>query len=310
MTITKQSRSTLTACELDIGDELRFVLSDGSERSVVVRNTRVKLHETDLENADTFPLQPVRHAHTVVRMHCMLTIDGYDLELVRWVGNQRSFYEPWQFMGLRIWIDAIDELFTVLTETHGPCRPRKAVRLAVQESSRRICPPLLHPWCPLPEDCIRIEDAYDSSNCWLGPYFGAEAHGGLDINHPAGTPIWAPIRCDEQGLFDAVSAGAENNRWRGVRTWDDGSTWILQVHHLIRCEPPSGAPVEAGGFIGEGAGVAVGSHEHSHFAFAVVEPGDPEEELIRLDPWILFWQMYRDRELTTAYRREDQARRG
>ncbi len=38
-------------------------------------------------------------------------------------------------------------------------------------------------------------------------------------------------------------------------------------------------------------GVDVGVAEHSHFGFAVLDHG----ELIRLDPWILFWQMYRDR---------------
>jgi len=44
-----------------------------------------------------------------------------------------------------------------------------------------------------------------------------------------------------------------------------------------------------------------GSHEHSHFVFGVVEPG--AEESILLDPWILFRQMYEDREATTAEHR-------
>ena len=40
----------------------------------------------------------------------------------------------------------------------------------------------------------------------------------------------------------------------------------------------------------------VGSHEHSHFIFRVRDHDDE----IMLDPWILFRQMYRDRERTTA----------
>jgi len=47
--------------------------------------------------------------------------------------------------------------------------------------------------------------------------------------------------------------------------------------------------------------IHTGSHEHSHFVFGVVEPG--AEEAILLDPWILFRQMYEDREATTARRR-------
>ena len=35
---------------------------------------------------------------------------------------------------------------------------------------------------------------------------------------------------------------------------------------------------------------SMGAAEHSHFGFAVLDHG----ELIRLDPWILFWQMYED----------------
>ena len=52
-----------------------------------------------------------------------------------------------------------------------------------------------------------------------------------------------------------------------------------------------GTPVEAGEQYASGAGVRNGYHEHSHFAFRVVEP---DGTVVRLDPWILFWQVYRD----------------
>ena len=38
------------------------------------------------------------------------------------------------------------------------------------------------------------------------------------------------------------------------------------------------------------AGVWVGAHEHSHFVFKIRERG----KTYILDPWILFWKMYRD----------------
>jgi hypothetical protein len=49
-------------------------------------------------------------------------------------------------------------------------------------------------------------------------------------------------------------------------------------------------PIKGGMQYAEGASVRVGVAEHSHFSFAVLDHGD----LIKLDPWILFWQMYQD----------------
>jgi hypothetical protein len=128
---------------------------------------------------------------------------------------------------------------------------------------------------------------------------GGDAHGGLDINHPAGTRIWAPISLDRQGLFDSIDAGASNNRWAGYRMWTDEWTWRVGVHHVARVFPASGEPLEAGAVVAEGASIAVGAHEHSHFTFGVIPPGCTENEMIRLDPWILFWQMYQDRAQTS-----------
>ena len=230
----------------------------------------------------------------------MLEIDGTRVQIGREVATQRSFYEPREVMGLRIWFDACDDIFNFLTDTHGGCRPRKRVRLAIQDATKRICPVLLHPWCPLPPNTLRVEDAYMGEDVWMGAYFGASAHGGLDINHPAGTPIWTPISFDDHYFFDHVTKGANNNRWRGIHRWPDGSTWILQVHHVIRLLVPEHTRLEAGTHLADGAGVLIGEHEHSHFVFKVVEPGAGDDDAILLDPWILFWQTYRDRERTGA----------
>jgi hypothetical protein len=212
----------------------------------------------------------------------------------REVATQKSFYEPLEIMGLRLWFDACRDIFDFLTEGHGPAMPRKQARFALQDASLRICPDKLQPWCPLPPGGLRVEQCYNGEDVWLGAYFGAAAHGGLDINHPRGTPIRAPLDIHDHWLFNSVAAGHNNNRWRGLHHWDDGSTWVLQVHHLIRLLVEEHQPMKAGTHMAEGAGVWVGSHDHSHFVFKVREKGADESEDILLDPWILFWQMYHD----------------
>ncbi len=294
MTLEKQTRLTLTAFELDVGEELRLTLADGTTRVLRLESTGAAVDHTTLTEIK----KPEFGARTVLRMHARLVIDGHAADLVRWVGSQKSFYEPWEILGLRIWFDAAAALFDHLNEDHGPCKPRKAARFAVQEAGRHICPVLLHPWCPLPPHSLRIEDCYEGGDCWMGPYYGADAHGGLDINHPAGTPIWAPVAIHEHELFNSLANGDNNNRWRGHCRWSDGSVWTLQVHHILRLRVPLDEPVMAGALLADGAGVRNGSHEHSHFVFKVREPGTGPEDEIALDPWILFWQMYRDREIT------------
>jgi hypothetical protein len=296
MVIEKHARDTLTAVELDVGDELRFTLSSGQVRTITVATAWAKVFHTTLAQ----PKVEQAGAVTNYRFGAALSIDGLKVSLVREVATQKSFYEPREVLGLTLWLDAVDDIFAFLTEEHGACRPRKRVRLAVQESQRRICPVLVHPWCPLPEGGLRVEHCYNGEDVWLGAYFGAAAHGGLDINHPAGTPIWTPLAIDDHELYNCVDRGDNNNRWRGVRHWADGSTWILQTAHLIRLRVPEHAPLDAGTHLADGAGVWVGDHEHSHFVFRVVEPGDTMEQAISLDPWILFRQMYLDRRLTST----------
>lgn len=292
MTHHRTARSTLCAVEMDVGDELLFTLANGQTRRIVVKRVSAGVFHSTL----TTPKVEERGAVTNYRFTCVLEIDGVEAWIVREVGTQKSFYEPNVLMGMRIWFDTCDDIFNFLTETHGKCRGRKKTRCAIQDASLEICPTLLHPWCPLPEGGLRIEDCYNGEDCWLGAYFGCAAHGGLDINHPSGTPIYAPFAIDDHYLFDRVNVnGANNNRWRGFHKWADGSTWVIQVHHVINVHFPEHTPIEAGAIVADGAGVLCGSHEHSHFVFKVIEPGATEEDAIFLDPWILFWQMYRDR---------------
>jgi hypothetical protein len=290
MVIERHAMPTLTPVEMDPGDELLFTLYDGRQRRIVLKSCYATVTQRGVvaNGRDEGVLRFL--------MSCTLEIDGLPVSLVRSVPSQENFRAPPQAMGLRLWLDAVDDVFTFLEEKHGPCRPGRKVRLAVWDERSRVCPVLLHPWCPLPEGGLRIEQCYRGEDTWLGPYDGNAAHGGLDINHPAGTPLWTPLHIHEHELFNRVNQGANNNRWRGLHHWPHGSTWVLQAHHMIRLLVPEDQPIEAGTHYAEGSGVLCGSHEHSHFVFRIREHGGE----ISLDPWLLFWQMYEDRRATAA----------
>ncbi len=295
-TIRRSARPTLTAVEMNHGETLEFELGSGVLWRLELLDTGAAIVETTL----AVPGVCEPGARTVYRFWADVRINGHDQRLEREVGSQASFYSPWVVDGVRLWLDAVDAIFTFMRETHSPCRLQanasvklpayRQARLAIQDADWRICPERLHPWCPLPEGGLRIEQCYRGEDCWLGAYDGASAHGGLDINHPAGTPLYAPIALDRHFLYNRTTLGHNNNRWRGMRRWQDGSEWIFTSCHMIELTVPENLPLPAGRQYAHGAGVWVGCHPHSHFAFAIYDAG----ELIRLDAWILFWQMYAD----------------
>ena len=288
----------MTAVEMLNGDTLEFERLDGRTVPIEIVDTNAEIIHTTLKE----PGSREPGATTVYRFWADCRISGTDVRLEREVGTQASFYEPWEFGGIRIWLDAVDAIFDFMRETHSPCRlqencshalpARCQARLGVQDASARICPDTVRFWCPLPEGSLRIEDCYRGEDCWMGAHDGASAHGGLDINHPKGTPLYAPIDLDDQFLYNATAMGHNNNRWRGIRHWRDGKVWVLTSCHMTHLTVPEHTPLRAGVQYAEGAGERVGVAEHSHFSFAVFDHG----ELIRLDPWILFWQMYKDQE--------------
>lgn len=284
----RKCKDTLTAIEMNRGEFEEFELARGDVVRFELVKTSARILRTTLKQLRVEEAA----GRTDYAFDCVLKINGQEYTLEREVSTQKSFYEPWEIAGLRIWLDAVDDIFDFLVEAHGECRPKKHARFAVQDVAMQICPEKLHPWCPLPEGGLKIENCYRGEDCWLGAYHGASAHGGLDINHSRGTPLWAPLDLDDQFYFNSLKMGHNNNRWRGIRRWPNGAEWILQAHHMTALTVNEHEPVKKGAQFASGAGVLSGAVDHSHFVFKIHDYG----ETISLDPWILFWQMYRDRQ--------------
>jgi hypothetical protein len=284
--VLKNAKDTLTGVELNHGDTLRFRLRSGEVWTMELKSTAARIVSTNLKT----PKTAHRGGRTVYTFTCDVVINGKPYTFEREVPTQKSFYEPWLIDGVWLWFDAVDGIFEFLNENHQDCAPNGNARFAIQDATLGICPEPLHPWCPLPPGGIKIEEAYEGNECWLGPYQGADAHGGMDINHPVGTPLWAPLDFDDQFYFNSVAMGHNNNRWRGLHRWPNGAEWILQAHHMTRLTVPEHTPLKKGQHFADGAGVNSGEFHHSHFMFKIHDEGDT----VLLDPWILFWQMYRD----------------
>jgi PKD repeat protein len=297
--IEYEASDTLTAVEMDHGDILKFKLRDGDVRTLVLDDTSAEI----LEKND---------GGIVYMFTCRVRVDGYPLEMLRYVCTQECFYEPYVINGMRIWPDSVLAVYDKVPMRYPKTgnlryRTRKAARFAIQDATLPICPETMYPWCRLDEEYIDVGRCYNGDDCWMGPYLGQACHGGLDINHRRGEPLWAPIRFDDQWNFNSLAAGHNNNRWRGVRTWPNGDVWALQSHHHVRLLVPEHTPLPAGTHYAEAAGVHVGSHEHSHFEFKIARraggnrvdfdstdetgPSEPPE-VIHLDPWIVFWQIF------------------
>ncbi|MHC4365658.1 MAG: PKD domain-containing protein [Planctomycetota bacterium] len=274
--IERQAQDTVTAVELNRGETLQFKLLNGQVRQLTLRESSAEI----LLKA---------HGGLLYHFTSRVTIDGHEMLMERYVGCQESFYEPYVINGMRVWFDAVTGIFDFLRETHGKCKPNKDARFAIADASISICPEEIKPWCPMARDFIDIKDCYNGDDCWLGAFQGKEAHGGLDINHPRGTEIFTPIDVDDQFLYRSLTAGDTNNEWRGVRKWANGDVWKISVSHILRLLYPQHQPLKAGTHIAEGAGVWVWANNHSHFMFTVT--GQDGQE-IRLDPWIIFWQIF------------------
>lgn len=295
MVLHRHVKPTLTPFHLNHGETIVLHLSNGELWEMTLISTSADiLSRGPFGGAAQDPSAKYGDIYSY-SFSCQVRINGRLAELRREVGTQQSFYQPRCLDGVNLWFDAASCVFEeqggFLGEkdwAHGlVCQPQMHARFVVQEAHASICPERLHPWFESPTCELRIEDCYNGEDCWMGPYSGGAAHCGLDINMPAGTILYAPIDFDDQYLFASTAAGYTNNRWKGVRRWPDGSEWCLQSHHLISMLVPERTPLKAGTPYATTAGVAIGSHEHTHFNFRILEQGGD----YLLDPWILFWEM-------------------
>lgn len=289
--LERRTGETMTAVEMNVGDTLRFTLATGETRTLVVEEVDARVLLSNLATRK----KGFHGGGTIYVMTCRVRIDGHPLTIRRYVPDAQSFAEPLMVNGMRLWLDGTRPVERFLNANHasgdekvGGGVPRKDARFAIQDATRPLCPQELRPWYPNPDNVIDVAKCYNADDVWMGPYQGADLHGGLDINMPIGTPLWAPIDFDDQFYFHSLRTGQNNNRWRGVRTWPNGQRWVLQAHHMVKLRVAEKEPLKQGTHYAEAAGVLTGSHAHSHFTFKI----GPENDEVMLDPWLLFWETF------------------
>ncbi len=302
MKIERSYKSTMTPFELNCGDELVYTRRNGATVTIELLKTDAVILEREYGRYDYGNTQG---EISVYGFSCILRVDGKEIEIHREVGSQACFYKPVQIDGIHLWLDAVKCIFDTSFDHHisgggflvekdflggHVCMPRQDARFVIQDAEASVCPEVMDFWCELPHGKPRIEDCYNGEDCWMGPYGGAFAHCGLDINMPAGSLLYAPVDLDMQYYHTTLAAGFNNNRWHGFRHWKDNSIWRISTSHLIEALVPEYGPVMRGEAYATTAGTAVGAHQHTHFNFHVTELGGS----YFLDPWILFWQMLRD----------------
>jgi len=290
------AQDTVTAFEMDPGDVVRFRLRNGQVRTMVLGETSARVLETNLRE----PRKAQRDGGTLYEIRAKVRIDGHAVTLLRYVGSQESFAEPYVINGMRLWLDAVSDALQLMSDNHGGtagCAMARRARFAVNDAKDALAPVELRPWTPFQRLSLDIAECYNGDDPYMGAYQGAECHAGLDINQPKGTPLFAPIDIDDHQCFNSLANGDNNNRWRGIHRWPNGDTWTLQSHHLVGLVVPEHTPIPAGTHYASTAGVFVGSHEHTHFIFRTRRPG---EEDLMLDPWMLFWQIFEQEKTRTG----------
>ena len=295
MIFERTIKPTLTPFQLDAEDELKLTLRDGRLWEMKLLGARAEVVARGFDR-----YQDRGHACgdiSVYAFEATVLINGSEHVMRREVGSQASFYQPWTVDGVRIWFDAASCCYKdnggFMEEKDWKAgvigKPARLTRWAVQEEGLSICPEPLTDWYPNPTGTLDIRNCYTGEDCYLGPYSGGSAHAGLDINMPKGTILTAPFDLTDHFLQRSLGAGFRNNSWIGLRRWADNASWLIGTAHVIDIIAPPHRPLKRGTPYATAAGVFVGFHEHTHFAWEVYDQGGRYS----LDPWILMSEIWR-----------------
>jgi PKD repeat protein len=303
-TYIRKAKETITPVALNYGEVLRYTRNDGIALTIELKSTSAKILYT---NRDKIPRDEsgndrgnMYRARLLYEITADILVNGLPMTMRKYVGSQESFYEPYVINGVRIWFDAVSDLFEedggFLNTYRGGAgliidgKPNKKARFVLHDMSSRICPGDIKPWFIDGEDMddnfiykenfIDIGRSFNGDDCYLGAYLGGEAHGALDVNMALNSVMYAPFDLDNQ----------EGIRAEGTKTWPDGAVWAINTGHIIEKYVPDNTPVKAGTPYGKGARRGCWWHPHAHFGFDIIESGVEHT----IDPWIIFWQLFED----------------
>lgn len=171
------ARDTVAGFEMNHGDVLRFRLRNGQQRTMELVRTEARVLLTNLKALK----QPQPDGGLLYEMAAEVRLDGHPLRLVRYVSAQETFAEPYVVNGMRLWLDAVDDIFAFVADNHGGkagCRMEKRARFAANDAADRIAPVDLHPWYPIRKYFLDIGNSYNGDDPYLGAYQGSECHAG------------------------------------------------------------------------------------------------------------------------------------
>lgn len=285
--IRRKAKNTITPVLLNKGDKLEFTLKNGQIRILQLLETNASIMRTNVRDFyEVYDLQP--DGGTISEFSCKVLIDGHEMTMQRYLPTQESFYEPYVVNGMRIWFDATKTYFDHFNLKHGWCEPRADARFAVSDATDPVAPDLAA-WFPIKEPFHNIKDSYLGDDPWMGPYFGVEPHGGMDINTPRSVPLYTPFDItekDDQWLSTdfAPKPYYFAAYWTAIKNWPNGSEWKFSIAHLDNYLVDEHIPLKKGTKIAEAAGTGVGAAEHSHFVLWI-----RDEATNTVDDKVMLW---------------------